>query len=75
MVWWVPIIVAFIGGPMMWGLHRFDRRNTEQHNQNHHVLERIETKIEKLDDRIHGHIDWHASKETEPKEKNYHEVF
>ncbi len=30
----VPIIVALIGGPLMWFLARFDRRNTEQHGAN-----------------------------------------
>ena len=63
MDWWVPIIVALIGRPMMWGLHRFDKRNTQQHNENASVLSRIETKIEKLDDRIHDHISWHGHQE------------
>lgn len=63
MEWAVPIVVAVIGGPLMWGLHRFEKKNSEQHNHNHTMLTRIESKIEKLDDRIHGHIHWHASQE------------
>jgi len=59
MYWWVPIIVAVIGGPMMWGLHRLDRNNTSQHNQSLDMLNRIENKIIKLDDRLHDHISWH----------------
>jgi hypothetical protein len=45
---------------MMWLLTRFDRRNTEQHGANMDVLKNIEVKIDKIDDRIDGHIDWHA---------------
>lgn len=61
-MWWVPIVVALIGGPLMWGLHRFDKRNTEQHGQNMKVLKTIERKIDKVDDRLHGHIEWHIDK-------------
>ena len=56
---WVPIAVALIGGPVMWFLSRFDRRNTDQHAENQKVLNRIESKIDKVDDRLHDHITWH----------------
>ena len=59
-MWAVPVVVALIGGPMMWLLTRFDRRNTEQHGANMNVLKNIEVKIDKIDDRLDGHIDWHA---------------
>jgi len=52
----VPILVACIGGPVMWFLTRFDKRNGE----NQRVLNRIEDKIEKIDGRIDDHITWHA---------------
>jgi predicted metallo-beta-lactamase superfamily hydrolase len=58
-MWWVPLVVALIGGPMMWGLHRFDRRNTEQHGENLRVLSRIEKKVDHIDDRLDDHIDYH----------------
>lgn len=56
----MPILVALIGGPVMWFLSRFDRRNTEQHGENQKVLNRIEKKIEHLDGRVTDHITWHA---------------
>ena len=59
---WVPIAVALIGGPVMWFLQRFDRRNTQQHGSNMEVLERIETKVDQVDGRVSGHIDWHTHK-------------
>lgn len=70
MDWAVPVVVAVIGGPLMWGLHRFDKKNSEQHNHNFTALHRIESKIEKLDDRVHSHIHWHAHQER----KETHEV-
>lgn len=49
---YIPIVVALIGGPVMWFLHRFDKRNTQQHGQNMQVLERIETKQDRLDGKV-----------------------
>lgn len=57
------MVVAVIGGPLMWFLAKFDKRNTEQHGANMKVLERIEVKVDKLDDRLDGHIDWHSHKD------------
>lgn len=48
---WVPIIVAVIGGPIMWFLSRFDRRNTQQHEQNIGILKRVESKVDLLDEK------------------------
>lgn len=57
---WVPVVVALIGGPVMWFLARFDKRNTEQHGENQKVLTRIEKKVDHIDGRLDRHIDWHA---------------
>jgi hypothetical protein len=59
MQWWVPISVAFIGGPIMWFLARFDKNNTKQHGDNMNVLTRIESKVDKIDERVDNHIQWH----------------
>jgi hypothetical protein len=42
---WVPIVVAVIAGPMMWMLHRFERKNDRQHAENGHVLSSIKDAI------------------------------
>lgn len=60
---WVPVVVALIGGPVMFFLHRFDKRNTEQHGENHSVLSRIESKVDHIDGRMNRHIEWHAHDE------------
>lgn len=61
-----PIVVAVIGGPLMWALRRFDRRNTEQHDRNMSELERIgrtvervDEKMDRLDSRLDDHLSWH----------------
>lgn len=46
------ISVAVIGGPVMWVLHRFDRRNTTQHQENFNALERIDAKLDRHDDKL-----------------------
>ena len=59
-VWWVPISVAAIGGPLMWLLQRLDRRNTEQHGENQRVLERIEEKVDDVKSDLSDHFKWHT---------------
>lgn len=49
---WVPVAVALIGGPLMWALHRFDQRNTEQHGENMKILNRVERKVDVLDAKV-----------------------
>lgn len=60
--WLAPILVALIGGPLMWLLHRFDRRNTSQHESNMGVLNNIEKKVDRLDSRMDDHFEWHMTK-------------
>lgn len=58
------IAVAVIGGPIMWLLSRFDRRNTEQHRENQDLLTRIDGKVDRLDvkvDRLDRQIDNHIT--------------
>lgn len=69
-MWWVPIVVALIGGPVMWFLARFDRRNTDQHNRNMEVLERIEQKVDAARDDLSDHFKWHAQSEGRDESTN-----
>ena len=55
----VPVIVAIIGGPIMWLLHRLDKRNTEQHQSNLDKLDSISNKVDDVNNKITHHIEWH----------------
>jgi len=59
----VPIAVALIGGPVMWFLHRLDRRNTQQHGQSMKILTEVRDDMKTVRRRLDKHIDWHAHQE------------
>ena len=59
MDWLVPILVAVIGGPTMWLLHRLERNNSDQHRNNLDTLHRIEGKVENVQEQMTSHIEWH----------------
>lgn len=56
---YVPILVALIGGPVMWLLARFDRRNSDQHANNMSVLHEIKEDVREVRNDLKSHIDWH----------------
>lgn len=56
---WIPVLVAVIGGPLMWVLHRFDKRNTEQHGQNLEVLNEIKSDVKEIRIDLYDHIVGH----------------
>jgi hypothetical protein len=63
MEWLVPIIVAIIGGPIVVILQQLRKENTQQHAESRGLLERVADKVEKVDEKLDGHIDWHLKKE------------
>jgi hypothetical protein len=40
-----PIVVAVIGGPVMWLLYRLDKRNTEQHGQSMAIIQEVKNDV------------------------------
>lgn len=57
---YIPIVVALIGGPVMWFLSRFDKRNTEQHGANMRILDKLDIKFDQMNwkiDRIDEKVD------------------
>jgi hypothetical protein len=60
----VPIVVALIGGPLMWLLHKLDRNNTQQHNENLESLHRLEGKVDVIGENLNEHINWHLDNEN-----------
>lgn len=58
---------------MMWFLSRFDRRNTEQHAQNMGILQRVESKVDRLDDKS-DHLDSKINRLDEKVDDMHHRV-
>lgn len=56
---WVPIVVALIGGPIMWFLNRLDKRNTEQHGRSMEMLTETRDLAKNAVEKIDKHISWH----------------
>jgi hypothetical protein len=63
MEWLVPVIVAVIGGPTVVLLQQLRKENTEQHGESRALLERVADRVDKVDEKLDGHIDWHLKKE------------
>lgn len=63
MEWLVPIIVAIIGGPIVVILQQLRKENTQQHAESRGLLERVADRVEKVDEKLDGHINWHLEKE------------
>lgn len=59
---WIPVVVAIVGGggPVVALIARLDRKNDKQHGENAQVLNRIEGKVDRLDDRLYEHIKDHS---------------
>lgn len=75
-IWLSPIIVALIGGPLMFLVKMLDRHNTRQHGQNMNVLTSIKSSVEevkndvkKIEARLEHHIDWHMNQVAKDKDK------
>jgi hypothetical protein len=73
-IWLSPIIVALIGGPLMFLVRMLDRHNTRQHGQNMDVLtsikasvEEVKNDVKQIDTRLERHIDWHMHQTAKEK--------
>jgi len=58
---WIPVIVAIVGGggPVVAMIVRLDRKNDSQHGENARTLNRIEQKVDKVDERLYDHVKDH----------------
>jgi hypothetical protein len=61
--WFVPIIVAIIGGPIMVVMQKLRNENTSQHAEGRELLNRVLHKVDEVGTKIDGHIGWHKGKE------------
>ena len=62
MEWLVPIVVAIIGGPLVVLVQSLRRENTEQHAESRALLNEVSNKVDKVDTKLDGHINWHLER-------------
>ncbi len=65
----VPIIVAVIGGPLVVAIQNLRKENTAQHAEARELLKEVSSKVDKVDDKLEGHINWHLNKTYKGKKK------
>ena len=69
MEWLVPLAVAVIGGPLVVVVQNLRKENTSQHAEARELLKMVAGKVDKVDDKLDGHISWHLSRTRKPKVK------
>lgn len=59
---WVAILLAVLapGGIITVLLERVRRENNRDHSRNSELLQQIDGKVDKIDERLDSHMDWHA---------------
>jgi len=59
MEWIVPIVVALIGGPLVVVVQKLREENTSQHAEARELLHKVAHKVDKVDEKLDNHIEWH----------------
>jgi hypothetical protein len=67
--WLVPLAVAVIGGPLVVVVQSLRKENTSQHAEARELLKMVASKVDKVDDKLDGHINWHLKKPTRKSNK------
>ena len=70
----MPVAVALIGGPLVVVVQSLRKENTSQHAEARELLKMVASKVDKVDDKLDGHISWHVSKTRKPKVKKQEEI-
>lgn len=62
---WLAIALAILapGGLLVALIERTRRENNRDHARNSDLLHRIDSKVDKIDNRIDKHIEWHLDKD------------
>jgi len=60
---WSTLLSAIILGPLVVVFQRFRKENSSQHAESRELLQQVIKTVDKVDNRLEGHIDWHLTKE------------
>ncbi len=70
MEWVVPIVVALIGGPLVVVVQKLRDENTSQHAEARNLLNKVAYKVDKVDEKLDNHIEWHLTKTRRKKSES-----
>ena len=70
MEWLVPILVAIIGGPLVVVIQKLREENTSQHAEARDLLHKLAHKVDKVDEKLDNHIEWHLLKPRRKKNES-----
>ena len=60
--WVIPILVAIIGGPIVVLVQKLRDENSSQHAEARDLLHKVAHKVDKVDEKLDNHIEWHLTK-------------
>ena len=64
---WAVILLAVIapGGVIVTMLEKVRRENTRDHAANSNLLRRIDSKVDRIDERMSDHLEWHLERDSD----------
>ena len=64
---WLAVVLAVVapGGVIVTMLEKVRRENTRDHAANSDLLRRIDSKVDRIDDRMSDHLEWHLKQKAE----------
>ena len=62
---WLGVLATVIGpgGIIVMLIERTRKENTRDHAENQNLLKKIDGKVDKIDERLDHHIEWHLDKD------------
>lgn len=64
---WYELLLALVapGGVIVGLIEKTRRENNRDHARNSELLTRIDGKVDKIDERLDHHIEWHLDKDND----------
>lgn len=64
---WLAVVLAVVapGGVIVTMLEKVRRENTRDHAANSNLLRRIDSKVDRIDERMSDHLEWHLEQNSD----------
>lgn len=67
---WATIISAVILGPLAAMINNLRKKNSEEHGETLRSISNISDKLDRMDERLADHIEWHLDHVNDLKEES-----